>query len=205
MHLKLKSMATIVIILAMSGCTGGNSSPAPTGSTQTKHTDIEQGQSSEGITTDTIDNNTEETTQKEEIIVETVPETTTAAPVNIQNKVTVKVTEKKNVPKDIYSGRYSDFISLTVQATNNTQSSIRGVQGVLHVDDLFGENILSINWDLTGETIYSGQTVTYSGYGLDVNEFMDKHMKFYNTDFSDLQFRYEISKIVYGDGTTESA
>ena len=85
MHLKLKSMAAIVIILTMSGCTGGNSSPASTGSTQTKHTDIEQGQSSEGITTDTIDNNTEETTQKEEIIVETVPETTTAAPVNIQN------------------------------------------------------------------------------------------------------------------------
>lgn len=125
--------------------------------------------------------------------------------INIQNKVSVKVTGKTNIPEDIHAGRYSDFIKLTVQATNNTPSSIRGVQGTLYVDDLFGENIMAIKWDLTGQTIYSGQTVTYSNYGLDVNEFKSEHMKFYNTDFQDLKFRYEITQIVYGDGTSEFA
>lgn len=125
--------------------------------------------------------------------------------INIQDKAFVNVIEKINIPKDIYAGRYSDFINITIQATNNTQSSIRGIQGTLYVYDIFGANIISNECDLTGQTIYSGQTVTYSDYRLEVNQFRNEHLKFYNTDFQDLKFRYEIKQIVYGDGTSESA
>ena len=39
--------------------------------------------------------------------------------------------------------------------------------------------------------------------GMDINQFMDAHVIFYTTDFADLKFDYEVTAIVYADGTTE--
>ncbi len=138
----------------------------------------------------------------DEIVLEEVTE---APKQDIQSKVTVKVTDKINKPQDIYAGRYMPFVEIKTSITNNTNCGMKGVQGTLYIDDLFDENIIAINWDFTGEMIYSGKTVNRSGYGLEINQFMKDHMKLYDTKFADLKFRYEVKQIVYSDGTVEKA
>ncbi len=141
-----------------------------------------------------------------ESLTEILTKTVTEAPKqDIQSKVTVNVVDKINRPTDYNAGRYLPFVEIKTSITNNTNCGIKGVQGVLYIDDLFGERILSLKWDFTGEVIYSGKTVTMNDYGLEVNQFMDEHMKLYNTKYADLKFRYEVRQIVYTDGTVEKA
>lgn len=86
---------------------------------------------------------------------------------------------------------------------NNSDKVIKGVQGNLSVCDLFDEEIMKMNCDFTGNSIQAGNSITVNDLGINVNEFMDSHIKFYTTDFSDLQFEYKVNAIVYSDGTTE--
>ena len=208
MYLKLKIIALLIILLTMAGCGTNNNSQDSPQTLQNEDTNVKQTKEESLITT--------EVTISEESTIITTAEPTTAEPttiepttevttVSIQNKVTVKVTDKKNIPEDLDAYRFSDYVQFTIQATNNTPSSIRGISGILHIDDIFGKNISSRRLDLTGQTIYSGQTVTYSSYGMEVNSFDNEDTKIYNTDYKDLQFSYEVEQIVYGDGTSESA
>ena len=118
--------------------------------------------------------------------------------------VSVKVVGKENVEADIYNGIYSPRVQFVIEVTNNSDKDIKGVSGVLTINDLFGKEILSTNCDFTGQVIASGATTTYSGLGMDINEFIDEHVKLYNENFDDLSFEYEVSSIVYNDGQTES-
>lgn len=121
-------------------------------------------------------------------------------------EVVVTVTGKTNIEADIYSGRYSDRVTFEIQVTNQTDKIIKGVQGVLTVDDLFGKKIMSSNCDFTGQTILPGETVTYDSIGIDVNEFKDSHVKLYNEAFGDLSFSYKVNEIVFAnDGDSDSS
>lgn len=115
--------------------------------------------------------------------------------------VVVTVTNKSNLPTNTSVGRYSDRVELTFDVMNKTDKTIKGVQGNLTVCDLFGEEILIINCDFTGNSIPANQSITVNELGMDINQFMDSHVKFYNTDFSDLNFEYEVTNIVYDDGS----
>lgn len=117
--------------------------------------------------------------------------------------VVVKVVNKKNIPEDIYNGRYSPRVQLTIEVTNNSDKDIKGVSGVLRIKDLFGKDILASTCDFTGQIIKVGRTATYSDLGMDINEFMDDHVKFYNEDYSDLIFEYTVDTIVYNNGESE--
>lgn len=118
--------------------------------------------------------------------------------------VEVSVVDKKNLPEDIYNGRYSPRVQLTIDVANNSDKDIKGVSGILTIKDMFGKDILSSTCDFTGQTIAAGSSVTYSDLGMDINEFMDEHTKFYNENYSDLIFEYTVNSIVYSDGATES-
>ncbi len=126
-----------------------------------------------------------------------------AEPIPVRDdEVVVTVTNKSNLPKDINAGRFSDRIEVTFDVMNNSDKVIKGVQGNLSVCDLFDEEILKISCDFTGNSIPAGNSITVNDLGIDVNEFMDSHIKFYNTDFSDLKFEYEVTNIVYDDGSS---
>ena len=106
------------------------------------------------------------------------------------------------MPKDINAGRYSDIINLTFDVLNRSDKVIKGIQGNLSICDLFGEEILKVSCDFTGNSIPVGESITIDDLGMEINQFMDSHVKFYNTDFSDLQFKYEVTNIVYDDGSS---
>ena len=118
--------------------------------------------------------------------------------------VKVNVVDKKNIPKDIYNGRFFPSVQLIIEVSNNSDKDIKGVSGVLTIKDLFGKHIISRTCDFTGKNIAVGSTVTYSNLGMDINEFMSSHTKLYSEKYSDLIFEYEVDSIVYSNGERES-
>ena len=118
-------------------------------------------------------------------------------------KVTVNVTDKQNLDVDYNAGRYYPRVEFLFDVYNNTSKDMKGVQGKLTIKDMFGEDIILVGLDFTGKTINANSSVIFSGIGIDINQFMDDQVKVYNTDFDDLKFEYEVTAIVYSDGTTE--
>lgn len=118
-------------------------------------------------------------------------------------KVKVTVTDKQNLNVDYKAGRYSPRVNFNFEVFNQTQKDIKGVSGTLTAKDLFGVDILDIQLDFTGQTIPANGKSVFEDLGIDINEFQDKEVKLYGTNYDDLIFEYEIQSIVYTDGTTE--
>ena len=116
--------------------------------------------------------------------------------------VRVVCTDKGVLPKNTSAWRFSNYVTFVFDVTNNSDKTIKGVQGVLHIKDMFGTSIIDVGCDFSGYTVQPGETYTDSSMSLDVNEFIDSHMKLYNTAYSDLIFEYEPSMIVFTDGTS---
>ena len=104
--------------------------------------------------------------------------------------------------KNIVQQSYSEFIELPYQIVNNSSKTIRGIEGIMHIKDMFGKTILDVQWDYTDESIPTGESVTITGTGLDYNQFMTEHMKIYSTPYENLVFEYEIQTVLFDDGTT---
>ena len=51
-------------------------------------------------------------------------------------------------------------------------------------------------------TAKNGKTIEVDGFGMEVNEFMDSDMQFYNTAYENLLFEYDFSKVIFTDGST---
>ncbi|MEJ3687507.1 tetratricopeptide repeat protein [Faecalibacterium sp. HTF-76H] len=118
--------------------------------------------------------------------------------------IKVVCTNKENLPEDSSAWRFSDYVLFTYELTNNSDKAIKGVQGVLHIKDLFGDSIMDSGCDFTGYTIQPGETHVDDELSLEINPYIDYMTKVYNTNYSDLIFEYEPSMIVFADGTSVS-
>ena len=112
-------------------------------------------------------------------------------------EVIVTVTEKESISKDTNKWIFSDYVRLTVEVQNLTNKSIKGIQGVLIVKDMFGEEFLRTQCDLTDNEIPAKGTVTVTELYFDVNQFFQNQIKFFETDYDNLQFDYDVTNIVY--------
>ncbi|WDV46318.1 hypothetical protein PV797_01155 [Clostridiaceae bacterium M8S5] len=118
-----------------------------------------------------------------------------------ENDVTVVVVDKVNIAQNISKGIYSDRSEFHISITNNTDKDIKGIQGVIDIQDLFGVSIKKFNCDLVGKVIKPKETIINKNLGFDINEFMDDHVKVFTNKFDDLKFVYTVNKIVFTDGT----
>ena len=91
----------------------------------------------------------------------------------------VTVTDKRNIPEDINNGRFSDRVEFTFNLENQTDKPVKGVEGILHIQDLFGKDILSVNCDFTGQTILVNASISINDLGININPFMNSHSKLY--------------------------
>lgn len=119
--------------------------------------------------------------------------------------VTVLVTDKTVTPKNTDQWIFSNYVNFVFSITNNTEKDIQGIQGELHISDLFGAEIMTVGCDFTGETIAAGATITNDDLSFECNEFMDEHMKLFNEDYKDLKFNYIVKQIVFSDGTIKES
>ena len=107
----------------------------------------------------------------------------------------VYVTDKKNVSQDIYNGIYTNQIWISFKVENRTNKTIRGVQGEVYIKDMFGDRIMASTFELV-EEVGSMKAVTIQ-QKMDVNEFMDSHVEFWNTDYKDLTFETTVTNVIY--------
>jgi hypothetical protein len=119
--------------------------------------------------------------------------------------VSVTFVDKVNHAKNKDNYEFSDRVNFHINIKNNTAKDIKGIQGVVDIQDLFGVTILSVNCDLVGDTIKPNQSILNKDLGMDINEFMDDHVKLYTTDYKDLKFVYTTKKIVFTDGTVKES
>lgn len=116
-----------------------------------------------------------------------------------EGDVTVQLTGKT----ESSAGYRQGVINFVFTAKNNTEKSIKGIQGVAVFKDLFGEEILKMKCDFVGQTIEPGAEITISNLSLKFYDVEDEKMKLYNTALDDLQFEYQPTSIVFTDGTTK--
>ncbi len=121
-----------------------------------------------------------------------------------EGDVTISFVDKVNTPKNTEAWVFSSYSTFHISITNNTDKEIKGIQGVVDIQDMFGVSIMKSQCDLTGFTIKSGETIVNTDLSLEINEFMDTHTKVYNTDFEDLKFVYDVQTIMFTDGTSKS-
>lgn len=76
----------------------------------------------------------------------------------------------------------------------------RSIKGVFSVQDLFGETKVPIKWTIT-QPMAPGQSVSFSGKGIDYNQFTNSHQWLRSTLMSDMQVVFSVESIIYDDGT----
>lgn len=101
-------------------------------------------------------------------------------------------------------GDYERFVTFDMAFENKSDKDIAGIKGILKIMDMFGDKVLNMNWGFD-HGVAAHQTYVEKGSGLKINRFMDDHMKIWNADYDKLKFSFEVSKIVFKDGTTIDA
>lgn len=76
----------------------------------------------------------------------------------------------------------------------------RSIKGAFRVQDLFGETKVPIKWTIT-QSMAPGQSVSFSGQGIDYNQFTNSHQWLRSTPMSDMQVVFSVESILYEDGT----
>ena len=110
--------------------------------------------------------------------------------------VTVSVLSKRNS-----EGEYGrKFVYFDTAYENHSTKDILGIKGVMKITDIFGDKVLNIGWSYDKDLAASA-TASEKGLGVDINQFKDDDMKLWNTDTTKLKFAFEISKIVFKDGS----
>ena len=145
---------------------------------------------------------TSESTQNEtsplEVITEIEYPETTDSP-SEEELITVTVIDKINFSADASEWRFSPRVEFVFEISNNGERDIKGIQGVLEIQDMFEERIMQLNVRFTQSPIPANSTITHDGIGIDINQFMDRDIRLYNSDFDTLIFIYTIDQIIYDD------
>lgn len=119
-----------------------------------------------------------------------------------QEKVGVEIIKKGFQDIDVMARIYEAQVSMNLKFTNRTDKDIRGVEGTLTTYDIFGNKIKSINISYDKGIPKNGSKVWESG--VEYNQFSNEDVKLKDTDLQDLKYKWEVSTIVYADGTTEN-
>lgn len=116
--------------------------------------------------------------------------------------ITLQLMRKSYVPSDFNNGRYEDQITLEFALTNNLTKPVRAFTGIVIFQDLFERDIMHVN--LTVEkTVAPGENVTWSG-GIEYNQFINEHQRLRSISQQDLVVKFQITSVIYTDGTRES-
>ena len=110
--------------------------------------------------------------------------------------VTVSVTDKKSLPSNWREGRLLDEISVDLSVRNNSSRVIKGIEGKLIIYDMFGKQLMKEQADITGTFIKVGETSRYT-FSFHANSLIEKEVTAFETDYKNLKFSYDVTKIVY--------
>ena len=113
------------------------------------------------------------------------------------NLLSVVVVAKRNSTGD-YNQRWVVF---DIAFQNKGSKDIAGAKTTMRVADMFGDKIFNLGWSFD-QGVDAGKTSVERGSGLKVNQFMDDHMKIWNSDLDKLKITFDIHKIIFKDGSS---
>ena len=79
--------------------------------------------------------------------------------------VIIDVVGKTCIPKNPNQYRYSDFVSLIFDIENQGDNNIKGIEGILYVYDMFGNNFMSLTFNMTGFTLLANSSLKLDDWG----------------------------------------
>ena len=110
------------------------------------------------------------------------------------------VYDKGFLPSDLESGRYSDFLTVSVAYQNTSPKDIRAFQGTVIFQDLFGDKVMDLSLKIT-DPVKAGEKGQWKG-NTRYNQFDSEHTKFKNAELKDLKVVWVPKEIIFVDGTT---
>ena len=110
--------------------------------------------------------------------------------------ITVKVLRKRYAEQD-----YQNYIWFDLEFTAaGLEKPTRAIKGKLHLQDLFGEPKMSLNWSIDQPFAPRG-TMTEKGTGFKYNQFMSEHQWVRTTNLENMTASFTVESILYQDGT----
>jgi len=114
----------------------------------------------------------------------------------ISGLVSVALIAKKNKSHE-YGQK---FVYLEMAFENKSNKDVQGIKGVLTITDIFGDKIKSLAWSYD-KGINAKQKAIEVDHGADINQFKREDQKLWDTDFDKLKSSFEVSTIIFKDGT----
>ena len=116
--------------------------------------------------------------------------------------ITVKLLRKWFHKGDLVRGDAGDQLDFKLQFTSRLGKDVRAFMGAVVFKDLFGEMILSVSLKYTDGLTAKG-TAVWEG-GIEYKQFKDEHRTLRAAKQKDMVVTFEISKLIYSDGTRET-
>lgn len=109
--------------------------------------------------------------------------------------VDVRLLRKRFTEQD-----YQDYIFFDLEFTaTGLDKPSRAIKGVLHLQDLFGESRMNINWTID-VPLSPGESTTEKGAGFKFNQFIDSHQWVRSTDLENMTASMTVTSVLYQDG-----
>jgi hypothetical protein len=138
--------------------------------------------------------------------VEQTVEKKTEAPkaLTLQDKVKIEDVQKFGVK---FQYQKQPGLGLSFKVINNTDKILSGVQLHITVKSQFGDELRKLNCDIDKDIPAHGYVIFNADKrgGWETNQFMNNEVKAAETPAEKLKFDFYVNKIVYKDGTIESA
>lgn len=117
-----------------------------------------------------------------------------------QSGIVVTMTEKTDSALNPYLADVYRNVYMTFIVENKTDKDIAGIVGIARFYDIFGNLIKELNGDFVDGGIKAGETTEYKKQ-YTCNMYITEESKFCSTEFENMTFSYQITKVVYADGT----
>ncbi|KAB1064083.1 hypothetical protein [Salibacter halophilus] len=112
----------------------------------------------------------------------------------LQNAVMVSCFDK-----GFYEAQYEEFLTYGFAIKNKSDKDIRAVKGAVVFNDVFDEEIYSLNLTYD-QPIKSGEQIKWNAQS-DYNQFTDEHQRLKNKELKDIKVVWKPEKVIFTDGT----
>lgn len=106
------------------------------------------------------------------------------------------------IPKDpsIDNNVYGYELNFILKYINQTDKDIKGFLAETYFYDMFGELVYTLDFKYEWDVIPANGSTNFNT-AVDLNQFKDADMRFYNLPFENMTFKYKIKSIIFTDGT----
>lgn len=107
------------------------------------------------------------------------------------------------IPRDpsIDDNVYGYELNFILKYMNHTDKDIKGFIAETYFYDMFGELVYTLDFKYEWDVIPANGSSNFNT-AVDLNQFKDEDMRFYNLPFENMKFKYKIKSIIFTDGTS---